>query len=54
MSTDDPAASPASLISLGDYERAAGAVLDPAALGYFADGAADELVTAAPWLAGRS
>jgi 4-hydroxymandelate oxidase len=44
MSDDDPAAATAlSLLTLGDYERAAATVLDPAALGYFAGGAADEL-----------
>ena len=43
MSADDSAASLASLISLADYERAAAAVLDPAALGYFAGGAGDEI-----------
>jgi isopentenyl diphosphate isomerase/L-lactate dehydrogenase-like FMN-dependent dehydrogenase len=44
MSADDRAASTAgSLLTLGDYERAAATVLDPAALGYVAGGAADEL-----------
>ncbi len=43
MRADDHDASRPPLISLADYERAAAPLLDPAALGYFAGGAGDEL-----------
>jgi hypothetical protein len=51
MPADHRATSSSSLISVADYERAAEACIEPAAFGYYAGGAGDEI---AYWNSGRA